>query len=89
MGGTYASVWPEDGSLAQGGYADYVSVRGKFAIAIPEALESFSVAPLLCAGATVFAPLKRFGAGPGKRVGVIGIGGLGHLALLFSQALGE
>ncbi|KAM0787987.1 hypothetical protein ACM66B_006189 [Microbotryomycetes sp. NB124-2] len=88
MIGTYQGVWPEDGSVAQGGYADFIRVRGRFAIEIPEGLKSEDVAPLMCAGATTYSPLKRFGAGPGKRVGVIGIGGLGHLALQMSNALG-
>ena len=72
----------------QGGYADYTTQRGRFAIPIPEGLESAIAAPLMCAGATVYSPLKRHGAGPGKKVGIVGIGGLGHLAIQFSLALG-
>lgn len=68
--------------------ADYTRCRGRFAIPIPDALEDETVAPLLCAGVTTYSPLKRFGAGPGKKVGIIGIGGLGHLALQMSNALG-
>ena len=55
---------------------------------IPEAMASSDAAPMLCAGITVYSPLKRFGAGPGKKVGVVGIGGLGHYAVLFAKALG-
>ncbi|KAJ3211077.1 hypothetical protein HDU67_004785 [Dinochytrium kinnereticum] len=55
---------------------------------IPDSLPSEVAAPLLCAGVTVFSPLKRFGAGPGKRVGVAGIGGLGHLAIQFASKMG-
>lgn len=73
---TYQGTW-EDGSVAQGGYADFMRCRGALAVPIPDGLESETTAPLLCAGVTVYAPLKRFNAGPGKRVGVIGIGGLG------------
>jgi len=87
MGGTYQATF-EDGSIAQGGYADYTTQRGRFAIPIPEGLESAIAAPLMCAGATVYSPLKRHGAGPGKKVGVVGIGGLGHLAIQFALALG-
>ncbi|KDE08731.1 hypothetical protein MVLG_01186 [Microbotryum lychnidis-dioicae p1A1 Lamole] len=89
MRGTYQGRYPEDPeNYAQGGYADYIRCQGRFAIAIPEQIKSAEAAPLMCAGATVYSPLKRFGAGPGKRVAVVGIGGLGHLALQFSNALG-
>ncbi|GAA6030135.1 hypothetical protein JCM8097_009278 [Rhodosporidiobolus ruineniae] len=86
--GTYQGIWPEDGSVAQGGYADFMRCRGQLAVKIPEGLVSEEVAPLLCAGVTVYAPLKRFGAGPGKKVAIIGIGGLGHLALQIANAMG-
>lgn len=82
MKGTYATpISRPDGSTAisQGGYADYTRVQGKLAVKLPERLDSTAAAPLMCAGVTVYAPLKRFGCGPGKKVGVIGIGGLGHL----------
>ena len=55
---------------------------------IPEKLSSPEAAPMLCAGITVYSPLKRFGAGPGKKVGIVGIGGLGHYGVLFAKALG-
>lgn len=55
---------------------------------IPENILSTDAAPMMCAGATVFSPLKRFGAGPGTKVGVVGIGGLGHYAIQFAKALG-
>jgi alcohol dehydrogenase (NADP+) len=63
-------------------------VPSHFVIKIPDGLSSELAAPLLCGGITVFSPLKQEGAGPGKTVGVIGIGGLGHFALLFAKALG-
>ncbi|TXT07217.1 hypothetical protein VHUM_03387 [Vanrija humicola] len=72
----------------QGGYADYYQGPGHFAIPIPDGLDSAVAAPLLCAGVTVYAPLKRYGAAKGKKVGVIGIGGLGHLGVQFAAALG-
>lgn len=71
-----------------GGYATYVQVDARFAISIPPELPSDTAAPLLCGGITVYSPLRTHGVGPGRRVGVIGIGGLGHLALQFARALG-
>jgi alcohol/geraniol dehydrogenase (NADP+) len=71
-----------------GGYADAVRVNARFAVKLPEALDSEGAAPLLCAGITVYNPLRKFGIHPASRVGVIGIGGLGHLALQFARAFG-
>jgi uncharacterized zinc-type alcohol dehydrogenase-like protein len=71
-----------------GGYADAVRVNARFAIPVPEALESENAAPLLCAGITVYSPLKSHGVGPWSRVAVAGIGGLGHLGLQFARAFG-
>jgi len=71
-----------------GGYADSVRVNSRFAIPIPEALESENVAPLLCGGITVYSPMRNNGVRPSSRVGVIGIGGLGHLGLQFAKAFG-
>jgi alcohol dehydrogenase (NADP+) len=85
--GTYNSRFP-DGSKAYGGYANRWRGPGHFVFKIPEQLRSEEAAPMLCGGVTVFAPLRRFGAGPGKRVGIVGIGGLGHMGLLFAKALG-
>jgi uncharacterized zinc-type alcohol dehydrogenase-like protein len=71
-----------------GGYADSIRVNSRFAIPVPEALESENVAPLLCAGITVYSPMRNHGVRPASRVGVIGIGGLGHLGLQFAKAFG-
>jgi uncharacterized zinc-type alcohol dehydrogenase-like protein len=71
-----------------GGYADAVRVNSRFAIPVPEQLESENVAPLLCAGITVYSPLRNHGVRPSSRVGIIGIGGLGHLGLQFARAFG-
>ncbi|KAJ3111078.1 hypothetical protein HDU96_006017 [Phlyctochytrium bullatum] len=79
----------EDGGAAQGGYASHVRVQEEWAIRIPDALSSEIAAPLMCAGVTVFAPLKRYITRPGMRVGVVGIGGLGHLAIQFAAKLGS
>jgi uncharacterized zinc-type alcohol dehydrogenase-like protein len=71
-----------------GGYADKIRVNSRFAIPVPEALESENVAPLLCGGITVYSPLRNHGVRPSSRVGVIGIGGLGHIGLQFAKAFG-
>ncbi len=71
-----------------GGYAASVRVDAKFAVPVPSVLESEHVAPLLCAGVTVYSPLRNHGVRPSSRVGVIGIGGLGHLGLQFARTFG-
>ena len=71
-----------------GGYADRVRANARFVLPIPEALESENAAPLLCAGITVYNPLRSHGVNPSSRVGVIGIGGLGHLAVQFARVFG-
>jgi alcohol dehydrogenase (NADP+) len=85
--GTYNSVH-YDGGNSYGGYAKYNRVPGHFAIKIPDAVPSADAAPMLCGGATLFSPLKHNNCGPGKRVGIIGVGGLGHFGLLFAKAMG-
>ncbi len=71
-----------------GGFADRIRLDGRFVFKIPQALASENAAPLLCAGITVYSPLRNFQVRPHMRVGVIGIGGLGHLALQFARAWG-
>jgi uncharacterized zinc-type alcohol dehydrogenase-like protein len=71
-----------------GGYADKIRVSSRFAVAVPAALESESAAPLMCAGITVYSPLRNYDVRPSSRVGVIGIGGLGHLGIQFAKAFG-
>ena len=71
-----------------GGFARRIRLDGRFAFPLPESLDAAAAAPLLCAGVTVFAPLRRWGVAAGAQVGVIGIGGLGHLALRFLRAIG-
>ena len=70
-----------------GGFAQKVIVDGRFAFSIPKALRSSNAAPLLCGGVTVYSPLRRF-VKRGQKIGIVGIGGLGHLALQFARALG-
>ncbi|KAL0262287.1 hypothetical protein SLS55_003728 [Diplodia seriata] len=84
---TYAAAFP-DGSAAYGGYATRHRCPAHFAVRIPEALASADAAPMLCGGVTVYSPLKRHGCGPGKKVGIVGLGGLGHFGVLFAKALG-
>jgi uncharacterized zinc-type alcohol dehydrogenase-like protein len=71
-----------------GGYADRVRANSRFVIPIPDALESEHAAPLLCGGITVYNPLRNHGVNPSSRVGIIGIGGLGHLAIQFAKVFG-
>jgi uncharacterized zinc-type alcohol dehydrogenase-like protein len=71
-----------------GGFAQSIRTDARFVFPLPDGLDAAAAAPLLCAGATVFAPLRRWGVGSASRVGVIGLGGLGHLALRFSKAMG-
>ncbi len=71
-----------------GGYADRIRVNSRFAIPVPTVLESENVAPLLCGGITVYSPLRNHGVRPSSRVGIIGIGGLGHMGVQFARAFG-
>jgi D-arabinose 1-dehydrogenase-like Zn-dependent alcohol dehydrogenase len=81
----------QHGRQTYGGYADGIVCQDRFAVPIPDALDTEHAAPLLCAGVTVFSPLNRFTKrfGTGKDVAVIAIGGLGHLAIMFAKALGH
>jgi len=76
------------GDLTYGGYSKHIVVREEFVLSLPEKLDPSLAAPLLCAGITVYSPLRTWNVGPGSRVGVIGIGGLGHLAVRFAAGLG-
>ncbi|KAK9242516.1 chaperonin 10-like protein [Lipomyces tetrasporus] len=84
---TYGSRFA-DGAKSHGGYAEYGRYPASFVFKIPDSIPSEIAAPMFCGGATVFSPLKRHGAGPGKTVGIVGIGGLGHSGILFASALG-
>ncbi|KAJ5806843.1 8-hydroxygeraniol dehydrogenase [Penicillium riverlandense] len=87
MTGTYNGRY-SDKSKSYGGFATHWRGPAHFVFRIPDALPSAEAAPLLCGGVTVFAPLRKYGAGPGKTVGIVGIGGLGHMGILFARALG-
>ncbi len=85
---TYGSRDPADGTVTQGGYSDHVVVDQDFVLRIPDGLDLAAAAPLLCAGITTYSPLRHWGAGPGKRVAVVGLGGLGHMAVKIAHAMG-
>lgn len=77
-----------DGNVTYGGYSQNIVVKEDFVVRIPDSLELDVASPLLCAGITTYSPLKRWNAGPGKKVAVLGMGGLGHLAVQFAHAMG-
>jgi uncharacterized zinc-type alcohol dehydrogenase-like protein len=85
---TYAGKDLQDGSITQGGYSDHIVVRQEFVCRVPESLDISRVAPLLCAGITTYSPLRKFGVGPGKKVGIAGLGGLGHMGVKLAAAMG-
>ncbi|MBY0176899.1 NAD(P)-dependent alcohol dehydrogenase [Curtobacterium herbarum] len=86
--GTYASVDPADGTITQGGYSQAVVVDQDFVLRVPESLDIEKVAPLLCAGITLYSPLHHWKAGPGMQVAIVGLGGLGHMGVKIAAALG-
>lgn len=77
-----------DGSRTRGGFSETYVADKRFVYHVPRGLDLKSAAPLMCAGITVFSPLKHWNVGPGKVVGIVGIGGLGHLAVKYARALG-
>lgn len=85
--GTYGSKH-RNGSPTYGGYATYHRAPSHFVFKIPDGLAPEYAAPMLCGGVTVYSPLRHWGVGPGKKVGIAGVGGLGHFAVLFAKALG-
>lgn len=89
---TYASADPKGAevgqTITQGGYSDRITVDQDFVLRIPDALPLDAAAPLLCAGITTYSPLREWGVGPGSKVAVIGLGGLGHMAVKLAAAMG-
>ena len=85
--GTYAGV-DRDGSITQGGYSTHIVVVEDFVLSVPESIPYEAAAPLLCAGITTYSPLAHWNAGPGKKVAVVGLGGLGHMAVKIAHAMG-
>ena len=85
--GTYNAL-DKDGEPTYGGYSEKVVVDENFVVRIPDALKLDEAAPLLCAGITTYSPLKHWNAGPGKKVAILGMGGLGHMGVKIAHALG-
>ena len=84
---TYAGV-DVDGTITQGGYSTHVVVVEDFVLKVPDSIPFEAAAPLLCAGITTYSPLAHWHAGPGKKVAVVGMGGLGHMAVKIAHAMG-
>ena len=85
---TYNSPDPYTGKMTYGGYSKSIVVDRDFVLSVPKNLDPAGAAPLLCAGITTWSPLRRWGAGPGKKVGVVGLGGLGHMGVKLAHAMG-
>lgn len=85
---TYGSPDPVMGGVTQGGYSDKIVVDQKFVLRVSEDLDAKAVAPLLCAGITTYSPLRQWNVKKGDKVGVIGLGGLGHMGIKFAAAMG-
>ena len=88
MTGTYGGIEKETGEPTKGGYSDLIVVREEFVLRIPEGMDLAAAAPLLCAGITTYSPLRHWKVGPGQKVGVVGLGGLGHMAVKLASAMG-
>jgi uncharacterized zinc-type alcohol dehydrogenase-like protein len=85
---TYNSPDRVTTEITRGGYSKHPVVREQFVLRVPEGLDLSRVAPLLCAGITTYVPLRMWNVGPGSRVGVVGLGGLGHMAVKLASAMG-
>ena len=88
MTGTYNGYERGTQQIAFGGYSNYFVIDQDYAVKVPSNLELSGVAPLLCAGITLYSPIKHWQVGPGKKVAVMGLGGLGHMGVKFAAALG-
>ncbi|MBG9374635.1 NAD(P)-dependent alcohol dehydrogenase [Panacibacter sp. DH6] len=88
MTGTYNAPDAHLNTHTYGGYAENIVVDEAFVLKVPENLDLASTAPLLCAGITTYSPLKHWNVGPGKKVGIVGIGGLGHMGVKIAKAMG-
>ena len=85
---TYNSPDPHTGKMTYGGYSQRIVVDERFVLHVSDQLDLPAVAPLLCAGITTYSPLRQWKVGPGQKVGIVGLGGLGHMGLKFAHALG-
>ena len=88
MTGTYNGYERNSQTIAFGGYSNYFVIEETYAVHIPENLDLSGVAPLLCAGITLYSPIKHWKVGPGSKVAVMGLGGLGHMGVKFAVAMG-
>ncbi len=88
MTGTYNGVDRNDGSDTYGGYSEHIVVPERYVVKVPNELDPAAAAPLLCAGITTYSPLNHLGVGKGHKVGVVGMGGLGHMGIKFAKAMG-
>jgi uncharacterized zinc-type alcohol dehydrogenase-like protein len=88
MTGTYNALERDGKTLTMGGYSNKFVVNQDYAVKIPASLDLSAVAPLMCAGITLYSPLKHWKVGPGSKVGIIGLGGLGHMGVKYAVALG-
>jgi uncharacterized zinc-type alcohol dehydrogenase-like protein len=86
--GTYNGQDRQTGAITYGGYSTDMVVDQDFVLRVPENLDPAGVAPLLCAGITTYSPLRQWGVGPGKKVGIVGLGGLGHMGVKLARAMG-
>jgi len=89
-GAVFSYGWPDkhSGGMTYGGYSEKIVCDEAFTLKVPTNLEPARAAPLLCAGITTYSPLRKWGAGKGKKVGIVGLGGLGHMGVKFAHALG-
>ena len=85
---TYSGIDRQDGSVTYGGYSQQIVVREEFVCRLPVSLDIAKAAPLLCAGITTYSPLRKYQVGPGQKVGIAGLGGLGHMGVKFAVAMG-
>ena len=85
---TYNGQDLHDESVTCGGYSESIVVSERFVVRVPDALDAAAAAPLLCAGITTYSPLRHYGVQPGHKVGVVGMGGLGHMGIKFARAMG-
>src|SRR5882724_1208347 len=85
---TYNSTDRQDKSVTQGGYSERILVSRKFVVRMPAGLDLKAAAPLLCAGITLYSPLRHWGVKQGSKVGIVGLGGLGHMGLKLAKAFG-
>lgn len=88
MTGTYNTLERDGKTMAYGGYSNLIVVDQNYVVSVPENIPVEGVAPLMCAGITLYSPLRHWQTAPGKKIGIIGLGGLGHMGVKFAHAMG-